>query len=158
MTDKKHSAEAAPCRPLASTLIGLWGLYQVVAGLYFIFVRPSVLPEDLRAAATTLEALRVAAPEFESWLHRVFWVLGGQMAGIGVLLIGAAIRIDRDSRPGKTDIIVFGAAGLFSVLLMSGVNFAIHSDFRWLLVAPVFLWLSSMAALSRSIFAQGSRL
>ena len=37
MTDKKRATDAATRRPLAATLIGLWGLYQVMVGLYFIY-------------------------------------------------------------------------------------------------------------------------
>ena len=55
-------------RGLAAALLGAWGFYQVIAGLYFIFLRPSLLPEDLRASVTTLEAVRGAAPGIETWL------------------------------------------------------------------------------------------
>lgn len=30
---------------------------------------------------------------------------------------------------------------------MSGVNFALHSDFRWLLLAPALLWAVSLMLL-----------
>ena len=51
---------------LAAALLGAWGFYQVIAGLFFIFFRPSFLPEDLRASATTLAAARGAAPGIEA--------------------------------------------------------------------------------------------
>lgn len=135
-------------REFAAALIGTWGVYQVVAGLYFVFIRPSLLPEDLRAAATTLDVVRAAAPRVEGWLQLVFTVLGGQMAAVGVLMIGAAMRVRWGERPGLAEMISYVVAGLFSVGLMSAVNFGLHSDFRWPLVAPVLIWLSGMIVLS----------
>lgn len=144
-------------RQLPAALIGTWGLYQVLAGLYFIFIRPSLLPEDLRAAVTSLEALRTAAPNLEGWLQLVFTVLGGQMAAVGVLLICAANRIRGGARLQNTEIWVYAAAGVLSVALMSGVNFVLGSDFRWHLVAPVLIWLFALVTLSSHSFARSTR-
>lgn len=140
-------------RRVAAALLCGWGLYQLIAGLYFIFVRPSLLPEDLRAAATTLEAVRAAAPRLETWLNWVFAVLGGQMAASGVLLVGAAISVLRGHRPDTPEMMTYVAAGLFSVALMSGVNFALGSDFRWFLVAPTGVWLAAMIVPGRRVWA-----
>ena len=143
-------------RGLPAALLGAWGFYQVIAGLYFIFLRPSLLPEDLQASATTLEAVRGAAPGIEAWLNWVFAVLGGQMAASGVLLTGAAFRVLRGYRHGKVEVAAYVAAGLLSVTLMSGVNFALASDFRWFLVGPVILWLAVMIVLSRQTLGSSS--
>ena len=35
-------------------------------------------------------------------------------------------------------------SGALTVALMSAVNFAIASDFRWLLVLPAVVWLASL--------------
>ena len=152
MTDNTIATGPLRGHSRVNALIGIWGLYQMIVGLYFIFLRPSLLPEDLRAAATTIGALQGAAPSLESWLHRVFWVLGGQMAATGALLCGAALRLGRNNRPTKIEMLAYVVAGLFSVVLMSGVNFALNSDFRWLLVAQVLLWLSAMVVLGRGAF------
>jgi len=37
-----------------------------------------------------------------------------------------------------------GISGGFSVALMSVVNFVLYSDFRWLLLVPVLLWLAGL--------------
>ena len=142
---------------LAAALLGGWGIYQVIAGLYFIFIRPGLLPEDLRAAATTLAAVRAAAPRLEVWLDYVFAVLGGQMAASGVLLLSLAIRVFRGHRTSKVEFGAYVAAGLLSVTLMSGVNFALGSDFRWFLVVPVILWLAAMIFLGRRAFGNATR-
>ena len=144
-------------RGLPAALLGAWGFYQVIAGLYFIFLRPSFLPEDLRASATTLEAVRSAAPGIEVWLNCVFAVLGGQMAASGVLLTGTAFRVLQGHRPGTVEVAACIAAGLLSVTLMSAVNFALGSDFRWYLVGPVILWLAVVIVFSRRTLGHTSQ-
>lgn len=134
---------------LAAALIALWGFYQLLAGLYFLFLRPSFLPEDLRASGTTLESVRDAAPGIEAWLRWVFAVLGGQMAALGALVLGGAINIWRGRPPNGVELVTYALGGALSVVLMSGVNFAIGSDFRWLLLAPVAIWLAGGVLLRR---------
>ena len=152
----RRMASAAESR-LAGALLGAWGFYQMLAGLYFIFLRPSFLPEDLRASATTLEAVRGAAPRIEPWLQWVFAVLGGQMAACGALLIGGAFSVVRGRRPERLEMTAYAVAGFLSVVLMSGVNFALASDFRWLLVVPVILWLAALITVGRLTFGSASR-
>ena len=152
MISNSKTARTPAERKVAAALLGAWGLYQLIAGLYFIFIRPTLLPEDLRAAATTLEAVHAAAPRLEAWLDWVFAVMGGQMAASGVLLLGATVGVYRGRRPDRIAIAAYGAAGLLSVTLMSGVNFALESDFRWFLVMPVILWLTAMIFLGRQAF------
>ena len=37
-----------------------------------------------------------------------------------------------------------GISGALTVVLMSATNFALHSDFRWLLVLPALVWLAGL--------------
>jgi len=76
-------------------------------------------------------------------------VLGGQMTAAGVLLIAGAMSIGQGRRPKRTEVCAYALAGALSVVLTSGVNFALVSDFRWLLVAPVILWLAATIFLWR---------
>jgi hypothetical protein len=126
-----------------------WALYQLALGLYFIFLRPGLLPEDVRFAGASLDRLNAAAPRIELWLQWVFTVLGGQMAAVGLLVAAGSWMIWQGNRPERPDLVAFVGAGIFSLTLMSGVNFAIGSDFRWLLVAPVAIWLAALIALLR---------
>jgi hypothetical protein len=52
-------------------------------GLYFIFVRPALLPEDVRYSGGDLQALQAVAPRLGDWLAKVFTVMGGFMSGAG---------------------------------------------------------------------------
>ena len=126
-------------------MIGLCGVYQIVIGLYFIAWRPALLPEDLRFLATGVASLHAIVPKLETWLHLVFVVLGGQMAAVGTLVVGSSLRIFHAQVRNLRELVWLGAAGLLSVGTMAGVNFALQSDFRWLLIAPGVAWSAGLA-------------
>jgi hypothetical protein len=93
---------------------------------------------------TSLEALRSSVPGLEPWLGKVFAVLGGFMAGAGVLVVFIARTAMplRQHGAGAT----LALAGLLTVALMSVTNFLLHSDFRWLLLVPALVWLAGLVA------------
>jgi hypothetical protein len=127
---------------IASCLLTACGVWLVVLGIYFIALRPPLLPEDPRFMGSTLEQLRQAAPGLESWLRIVFTVMGGYMVGSGALTLFVA-RIAMPRRlAGTAWALAF--AGLATVGLMSAMNFVLHSDFRWLLVVPAVGWAAGV--------------
>ena len=118
------------------------GGWLVALGLYFIALRPPLLPEDARFLGVTLVQIRSALPGVENWLGKVFVVMGGFMAGTGMLaFFVAAVAVPL--RLKGTSWAIAGS-GALTVALMSAVNFAIASDFRWLLVLPAVVWLASL--------------
>lgn len=129
-------------RSAAQWLFAACGVWLVGLHLYFIFVRPALLPEDVRYVGAELAALRSAAPHLEGWLKLVFTVMGGFMAGGGVLVLHIAQRTLPDRS--RATLVTLALTGLLTVGLMSGVNFALHSDFRWLLVLPPLVWLAAL--------------
>jgi hypothetical protein len=129
--------------------IGLWlltgcGLYQIGLGFYFILWRPSFLPEDLRFMGSSAAAIRAAAPGSEACLQWVFAVMGGQMIGVGMLAFLAARRQKHGMGASHSETFFLASAAVSTAVLMSGVNFAIGSDLRWLLLAPVALWILAL--------------
>jgi hypothetical protein len=138
-------ATGASKRGAAEWLFAACGVWLLLLGIYFIFVRPALLPEDLRYVEAELAALRAAAPRIELWLNLVFTVMGGFMAGAGVLLVHFALYA-LPCRPRGT-LPTLSLTGLMTVGLMSGVNFALHSDFRWLLAAPALAWIAAVLLL-----------
>ena len=134
---------ATNLRRAAATAIALCSTYQLMLGFYFIALRPPLLPEDqffMHLTARDLDSL----PQLAQWLDLVFTVLGGQMAALGAATAATAFRLYRtplDSR----ELCLLAAAGVMSVGVMSGVNFALHSDFRWLLVLPALIWVVAIA-------------
>jgi hypothetical protein len=133
---------------VASAMLAACAAYQVALGVYFIVWRPSLLPEDLRFMKASADALR-DAPGLAQWLQRVFAVMGGQMIAVGMLVLLAAARYRKGNEVSRADLVLLAIAAALSVGLMSAVNFAIDSDFRFLLLVPVVLWISTLVLLSR---------
>ena len=130
-------------RPLSSWLLIACGIWLVGLGLYFMLLRPPLLPEDPRFMGTTLEQVRVAVPGLEGWLKNVFRVMGGFMAGAGALTVFVAavampLRLNGTSW-------ALAISGVLTVVLMSATNFALQSDFKWLLLVPALVWLAGLA-------------
>lgn len=128
----------------AGWMLTACGIWLVALGTYFIFLRPPLLPEDLRFMGATLAQIQAAVPGLESWLDKVFTVMGGFMAGTGVLIVFTA-RVAMARRLTGTAWAI-GVSGALTVALMSATKFALHSDFRWLLVIPALVWLASLFA------------
>ena len=115
------------------------GIWLIGLGLYFMFLRPALLTEDLRYMGTSAGEIQSAMPGLERWVHRVFTVMGGFMTGAGVLTILAAMNASAVRE--KWTWIVLALAGLFTVGTMSLTNFQLNSDFKWLLLIPSLLWI-----------------
>lgn len=135
---------SSPRRGASEWLIASCGVWHIGLGLYFIFIRPALLPEDIRYIAADIKSLAAAAPHLGEWLGQVFTVMGGFMAGAGVLIayLGWVIL---PSRP-RWATFVLVVVGAMTLGLMSAVNFALRSDFRWLLAAPPVAWFAAVWA------------
>ena len=125
-------------------MLAACGVWLVGLGLYFILLRPPLLPEDPRFMGTTLAQIRADVPGLENWLKRVFTVMGGLMAGAGVLTVFVATTTMRFRLRGTSW--AMALSGALTVGLMSATNFALHSDFRWVLLLPALVWLAGLAA------------
>ena len=125
--------------PISIFLFIACGIWLIGLGLYFMFLRPPLLPEDLRYMGISLGEIQSAMPGLERWLRRVFTVMGGFMMGAGVLTILAAINASAVRE--KWTWIGLALAGLFAVGTMSLTNFQLNSDFKWLLLIPSLLWV-----------------
>ena len=129
-------------RHVSEWMLTACGAWLVGLGLYFIVLRPPLLPEDPRFMGTTLEQIRIAVPGLEGWLQKVFTVMGGFMAGAGVLTVFVAIVAIPQRSSGTAWALAI--SGALTVVLMSATNFALQSDFRWLLLIPALLWLAGL--------------
>lgn len=141
-----HDDKRSPRIRLARALFLTCGAWLVGLGVYFIFIRPPLLPEDPRFMGATLAQIQQGLPGLAGWLRMVFTVMGGFMGTAGVLTLHAASGLQREADDGA--LLVLALAGMTGVGLMSGVNFALHSDFRWLLLAPPVLWLLAVVVLA----------
>ena len=136
-------------RLFASASLALGGLILIGLGLYFIFLRPPLLPEDLRYIGTTLVQIQSTLPGLQVWLSRVFGVLGGYMIATGLLTVYVSVTSFGAGKLGATAVVC--VSGLASIGWMVITNFVVGSDFKWLLmmfllpwiVALLFSWISA---------------
>jgi hypothetical protein len=127
---------------LSSIILAAAGLAVTGVGLYFIFLRPPLLPEDLRYLALPAAQLDIVKPRLSVWLTHVFTVLGGYAVATGVLTVTlAATSFRARSRGAAVGAAIGGAA---SIGLMAAVNFSIASDFKWVLLGMALLWECSL--------------
>ena len=133
----------------ASGALAFGGVILMGMGLYFGFLRPPLLPEDLRYMGASLTQIQAALPGLESWLARVFGVLGGYMFATGLLTVYVAATGFRTGKLGA--LAVVSVSGLASIGWMTVTNFVIGSDYKWLLLAFALPWVVALAlALPRS--------
>lgn len=129
-------------RGLAESHISACGVWLIRLGFYFMLLRPSLLADDTRFTGGSLVQVRAARPGPEGWLHRVFAVMGGFIAGTGVLTVFIAwVAVPAGFRGTSW---VIALTGAMTVALMSVTNFALEFDFRWVLLVPALVWLASL--------------
>jgi hypothetical protein len=127
---------------IASAMLILGGVILMVMGFYFGFLRPPLLPEDLRFMGASRAQIQSTLPGLELWLGRVFGVLGGYMFATGLLTVYVAAAGFRTGKLGA--IAVVSVSGLASIGWMAITNFVIDSDFKWLLLAFTLPWVAAM--------------
>lgn len=130
-------------RSYASMVLAFAGLALIGMGLYFVFLRPPLLPEDLRHMRTSLAGVEAALPGLLVWLHRVFWVMGGYICTTGLLTVYLALTVFRARE--RSVVLVVALAGLTSIGWMAAVNFLIDSDFKWVILGFALLWPLALA-------------
>ena len=104
------------------------GATFVLTGLYFMLVRPPLLPEDVLYMALPAVQFDAIRPRLELWLGHVFWVMGGYVLATGVLTITLAATSFRAHHwAAAVGALIGGAA---SIGWMAYVNFAINSGLQ----------------------------
>ena len=127
----------------SSASLALGGLILMGMAFYFAFLRPPLLPEDLIYMGASLMEIQSAIPGFQSWLTRVFGVLSGYMFATGLLTVYIAIIGLKTGGLGV--LAVVSISGLASIGWMTITNFAINSDFKWLLFTFTLPWCVALA-------------
>ena len=132
---------------LSAILLAGTGTCLILVGLYFLLFRPALLPEDIRFMALSDAQLALVRPKLEAWLSHVFQVMGGYVMATGVLAITLAATAYRAHHRSAGIGSLIG--GISSIGVMAVVNFAINSDFKWVLMTIALLWASSLVAFWR---------
>ena len=146
-TKQNHPLSVWISVSISAWMIAGCGIWLIALGMYFAALRPALLPEDPRFMGATLAQIRADVPGLENWLKRVFTVMGGFMAGAGVLTVFVATTLMRLRLPGTSWAIAL--SGALTVGLMSATNFALQSDFRWVLLVPALVWFAGLVVYVR---------
>ncbi|WP_214291544.1 hypothetical protein, partial [Escherichia coli] len=70
-------------KPYSALLLAFAGFLLLGMGIYFLFLRPSLLPEDYRYIKSSAQAVHENIPLLATWLEKVFWVMGGYIFATG---------------------------------------------------------------------------
>ena len=127
---------------LSSIVLAAAGVALIGTGLYFILLRPPLLPEDVRYMALPAAQLDILRPRLEMWLSQVFRVMGGYVVATGVLTVTLAATSFRAHQRGAAIGALIGGAA--SIGWMAVVNFMIDSDFKWVLLGMALVWACSL--------------
>src|SRR5262249_4270798 len=127
---------------LSSRVLAGSGVLLIGLGLYFLFLRSTLLPEDIRYMNLTPAELQSIGPRLGPWLTHVFRVMGGYIAATGMLAVTLATTSFREHHP----VAAFGAmlGGAASIGWMAAVNFMINSDYKWVLLGMALVWACSL--------------
>jgi hypothetical protein len=126
------AAEAGPW------LLAACGFAVAGIGVFFVVLRPPLLPEDRRYIAASPDVLEAAMPGLGLWLKNVFRVLGGYAVATGTLTTYVPLTGVRDGS--AVALVIAAAAGISSIGLMALINLELRSDFRWPLLGLAVLW------------------
>jgi hypothetical protein len=133
--------ESKPWTP-SSILLIMAGVALIGVGLYFILLRPPLLPEDVRYLALPTAQFDILRPRLELWLTQVFRVMGGYVLATGVLAVTLAVTAFRAHQKGAAIGVLIGGAA--SIGWMAAINFIIDSDFKWALLGMALIWACSL--------------
>ena len=126
----------------SSIVLIMAGVALIGVGLYFILLRPPLLPEDIRYMALPAAQFDILRPRLELWVTQVFRVMGGYVLATGVLAVTLAATAFRAHQKGAAIGALIGGAA--SIGWMAAVNFMIDSDFKWVLLGMTLLWACSL--------------
>lgn len=129
---------------LSATMVTV-GLLTVGTGVYFMTLRPALLPEDLRFAALDRTQIPMA---LVPWLQIVFRTWGGFIVGLGLCLLGQGASCIAGRSGLATMGTTLGLLFAFGSFLVS--NIQIRSAFLWFIVLLFFgaVAIATLLALS----------
>ena len=129
-------------KPYSASFLTLGGFLLAGMGLYFIFLRPPLLPEDPRYIGSSLAEIQNNLPGLSVWLQKVFWVMGSYIFTTGLLTMYVAQTSFRTKTLGAFTMV--SIAGITSIGSMTIINFILQSDFKFVLFAFTLPWIVSL--------------
>lgn len=130
--------------PLVGALVLVLGVLTLGTGIYFLWLRPPLLPEDILFIGVAPDVL---PPPLLDWLGIVFRTWGGFIAGFGALLMGIGTFMLTGRARWLYWATALGILAAFGRFLIS--NIVLRSDFLWF-IAAIFLLAAAAAVLLAS--------
>ena len=122
---------------LSGAITCVLGVLTLGVGVYFLILRPALLPEDIRHTGIDPNTL---PPAFVDWLGIVFSTWGGFIAGFGITILGIGVFMLSGRAVWLYLGIAVGVLVAFGRFLLS--NIIINSDSLWLIAALFVLALA----------------
>ncbi|WP_011583191.1 MULTISPECIES: hypothetical protein [Chelativorans] len=129
---------------LSGTLLTILGVLAFGTGIYFLGIRPALLPEDIRFTGIDEATLPQA---FLDWLGIVFRTWGGFITGFGIVLTGIGVAtFSGDARwlrygTAAGILVVFGRFAYSNVVIGGDYLIFIASMFVLALIcAAILIW------------------
>lgn len=129
-------------KPLSILFLSLEEFCLMAVGLYFVFLRSPLLPEDYRYINSETQKIQSNIPGLGAWLGKVFLVVGFYIFTTGLFTVYVAQSSFRLRTKGALAIIII--SGLTSIVSMTIINFIIQSDFKWVLLTFTFIWITAV--------------
>ena len=129
-------------KPYSASILAVGGFLLVAMGIYFVLLRPALLPEDLVYMKTNSSIVHKNFPQLTVWLQKVFWVMGGYIFTTGLLTVFIALTAFRKRLSGAFSIVIL--TGISSIGSMTVVNFVIDSAFKWVLLSFTLPWIIAL--------------
>ena len=130
--------------PLVGALVLVLGVLTLETGIYFLWLRPPLLSEDILFIGVAPDVL---PPPLLDWLGIVFRTWGGFIAGFGALLMGIGTFMLTGRARWLYWATALGILAAFGRFFIS--NIVLRSDFLWF-VAALFLLAVAAAVLLAS--------
>lgn len=128
---------------LSGALLVALGVLTLGTAIFFLLLRPPLLPEDIRHTGIDVSSL---PPAFLDWLRIVFRTWGGFIAGFGIVLLG----IGTFTLTGRARWLHWSTAA--AVLVAFGrflfSNIVLASDFLWFISLLSLLAFGTAALLA----------
>lgn len=122
-------------------LLAVLGVLTLGTGIYFMAVRPPLLPEDLRFTAVNPALL---PPQFGAWLQIVFRTWGGFVTGFAIVLLGIAMQLLTGRNVWLRCGVALGLFVAFGRFLAS--NILLRSEYLWF-IGLLFVLAAATAVL-----------
>ena len=131
---------------IAGAFVVALGVFTLGTAVYFLVLRPPLLPEDIRHTGIDPGML---TEEFLAWLAIVFRTWGGFIAGYALALLGVGLFMVTGKVRWLYWPVSLGAVIAFGRFLLS--NIVLSSDFLWFIS---FLFLLAVVAATLLAFSR----